>query len=76
MWISQCKKKEKFKDLLLEIKNKYICRMYLIQLARFMRNMVASFPAVTFGPFHYRNLEKDKIGVLNITIITLIKIQK
>ena len=50
--------------------------MYLIQLARFMRNMVGSFPAVIFGPFHYRNLEKDKIGVLNITIITLIKIQK
>ena len=26
--------------------------------------MVASFSTVTFGPLHYRNLEKDKIGGL------------
>ena len=27
-------------------------------------NIVASFPAVTFGALHYRHLERDKIGGL------------
>ena len=31
------------------------------ELARILGNIVASFPAVTFGPLHYRHLERDKI---------------
>ena len=72
--------REKNKDLLLEIKKNRICRISLRQFARIIRNMVAGSSTVTFGPLHYRNLEKDKIGGLkyhnndlNIIIITLVR---
>ena len=31
------------------------------ELARILENIVASFPAATFGSPHYRHLERDKI---------------
>ena len=32
------------------------------ELARILGKIVTSFPAVTFGPPHYRHLERDKIS--------------
>ena len=34
------------------------------ELARILGKIVTSFPAVTFGPPHYRHLERDKISAL------------
>ena len=34
------------------------------ELTRILGNIVASFAAVTFGPLHYRHLERDKISGL------------
>ena len=31
------------------------------ELAKIIGNIVATFPAVTYGPLHYRHLERDKI---------------
>ena len=36
------------------------------QVARVIGKMVSTFPAVQFGPLHYRDLEKDKIRALQI----------
>ena len=36
-------------------------QVFIIELARILGNIVASFPAVTFEPLHYRHLERDKI---------------
>ena len=54
--------------------NKNIIKMWLInchghqislrELARILGNIVASFPAVTFRPLHYRRLERNKIRCL------------
>ena len=34
------------------------------KIAKFIGNIVATFPAVTLGPFYYRKLEKQKIMAL------------
>ena len=31
-----------------------------MELARILGNIVASFPAVTYGPLHYKHLEREK----------------
>ena len=38
--------------------NNVIC---LKELAKIIGNIVASLPAVTYGPLHYRHFERDKI---------------
>ena len=40
------------------------CEISLRELARILGNIVASFPAVTYGPLHYRHLEREKIAGL------------
>ena len=52
-------KKNTIKTLLINCLHSH--QISLRELARISGNTVASFPAVTFGPFHYRYLEKDKI---------------
>ena len=37
------------------------CKISLRKLARILGNIVASFPAVSYGPLHYRCLEKEKV---------------
>ena len=37
------------------------CKISLRDLARILGNIVTSFPAVTYGPLHYRHLEREKI---------------
>ena len=36
-------------------------KISLRELARIFGNIVANFPAVTYGPLHYRHLEREKI---------------
>ena len=55
-------KKNKIKTLLLNCLHSQ--QVSIRELARILGNIVASFPAVTFGPLHYRHLERDKIRVL------------
>ena len=52
-------KKNKIKTLLLNCLHSQ--QVSIRELARILGNIVASFPAVTFGPLHYRHLERDKI---------------
>ena len=52
-------KKIKIKKLLVNCLDRD--KISLRELAKIIGNMVASFPAVTYGPLHYRNLEKEKI---------------
>ena len=55
-------KKNKIKTLLMNcLHNQQIS---IRELARILGNIVASFPAVTFRPLHYRHLERDKISGL------------
>ena len=42
--------------------------LYLREIAKIIGNIVASLPAVTYGPLHYRHLERDKILCLNSII--------
>ena len=42
----------------------------LIELAKIIGNIVTSFPAVTYGPLHYRHLERYKILGLKVTCTT------
>ena len=37
------------------------CKISLRKLARILGNIVASFPAVSYGPLHYRCLEREKV---------------
>ena len=37
------------------------CKISLRELAMILGNIVASFPAVTYGLLHYRHLEREKI---------------
>ena len=37
------------------------CKISLRELARILGNTVTSFPAVTYGPLHYRHLQREKI---------------
>ena len=52
-------KKYKIKTLLLNCLHSQ--QVSIRELARILGNIVASFPVVTFGPLHYRHLERDKI---------------
>ena len=63
------KKKNKIKILLMNCLHSH--QVSITELARILGNTVASFPAVTFGPLHYRHLERDKIRGLNITKVIL-----
>ena len=49
-------KKNKIKTVLTDCLGK--CKISLRELARILGNIVASFPAVTYGPLHYRHLER------------------
>ena len=62
-------KKNKIKTLLMNCLHSH--QISIRELARILGNIVASFPAVTFGPLHYRHLERDKIRGLNITKVIL-----
>ena len=37
------------------------CKISLRKLVRILGNIVASFPAVSYGPLHYRCLEREKV---------------
>ena len=52
-------KKNKIQRLLTDRLGK--CKISLRELARILGNIVASFPALTYGPLHYRHLEREKI---------------
>ena len=52
-------KKNKIKTILTDSLCKY--KISLRKLARILGNIVASFPAVTYGTLHYRNLKREKI---------------
>ena len=52
-------KKNKIKTIITGCLCKY--KKSLWELARILGNIVASFPAVTYGPLHYRHLEKEII---------------
>ena len=56
-------KKNKIKTLLTNRPHSH--QISIRELARILGNVVASFPAVTFKPFHYRYLERNKIKGLN-----------
>ena len=49
--------------MLKTIRTDCLCKykISLRELARILRNIAASFPAVTYRPLHYRLLEKEKI---------------
>ena len=51
-------KKNKIKTILL---TDSLCKykISLRELARILGNIVASFPTVTYGPLHYRHLERE-----------------
>ena len=51
--------KNKIKTILTDCLGK--CKISLREWARILGNIVASFPAVTYGSLHYRHLEKEKI---------------
>ena len=51
--------KNKIKIIITDCLSKY--KMSLRELARILGNIVASFPSVTYGPLHYRYLEREKI---------------
>ena len=36
-------------------------QVFIRELAEILGNIIASFLIVTFGPLHYRHLERDKI---------------
>ena len=55
-------KKEKIFTLCKSLRSDHIHTIRTI--AKFIGNIVASFPAVTLGPFFYRSLELDKISAL------------
>ena len=55
-------KKKKIKTLLRNCLHSH--QISIRKLARILGNIVANFPAVTFGPFHYRHLERDEISGL------------
>ena len=52
-------KKNKIKTILTDCLCKY--KISLRELARILGNIVASFLAVTYGPLHYRHLERERI---------------
>ena len=52
-------KKNKIKTVLTDCLGK--CKISLRELARILGNIVASFPALTYGALHYRHLEREKI---------------
>ena len=52
-------KKNQIKTILTDCLCKY--KISLRELARILGNIIASFPAVTYGPLHYRHLEREKI---------------
>ena len=52
-------KKNKIKTILTDCLYKY--KISLRELARILENIVANFPVVTYGPLHYRHLEREKI---------------
>ena len=54
--------KRKIKALLMNCLHNH--QISIRELARLLGNIVARFPAVTFGPLHYRHLERDKISGL------------
>ena len=55
-------RKNKIKTLLIHCLHSY--QISTRELARIFGNIVASFPAVTFGSLHYRYLERDEISGL------------
>ena len=57
-------KKNKIKTILTDCLGK--CKISIRELARILGNIVASFPAVTYGSLHYRHLEKEKEKDYNI----------
>ena len=57
-------KKEKIKALLVDCLTKQ--KITLREIAKVIGNIVASFPAVTYGRLHYRHLERDKIVGLKL----------
>ena len=54
--------KNKIKTILTDCLGK--CKISLRELARILGNIVASFPAFTYGSLHYRHLEREKITEL------------
>ena len=52
-------KKNKIQRLLTDRLGK--CKISLRELARILGNIVASFPALTYGALHYGHLEREKI---------------
>ena len=52
-------KNDKSKVTLTDSLGKY--KISLRELARILGNIVASFPAVAYGPLFYRHLEREKI---------------
>ena len=57
-------KREKIYNLCVLILNGQI--QTIRTLVMFVGNIVATFPAVTSGPFFYRSLEEDKISALKL----------
>lgn len=55
-------KKEKIRDLGLRIRHS--STFTIRQLAQFLGNIVAAFPAVPYGKLHYREMERNKISAL------------
>ena len=53
------KKNLKKKKMLTDCLGK--CKISLRKLVRILGNIVASFPAVSYGPLHYRCLEREKV---------------
>ena len=66
-------KKNKKKTILTDFLGK--CKMSLRELARILENIVASFPAVTYGSLHYRHLEREyNSGLITLTIhVTILR---
>ena len=54
-------KKNKIKTILTDCLCKY--KVSLRELPRILGNIVASFPAVTYGPLHYRHLERETFEI-------------
>ena len=65
MTISLTKKKKScIKQLCHEVLQKEF--LLIRKIARLVVKFTSSFPAVCFGPLHYRSLERDKILVLKL----------
>ena len=55
-------KRKNIKTLLMNCLHSH--QISIRELAKILENIVASFPAVTFGILHYRHLEREKISGL------------